>query len=276
MTHDCHQPTACGCRVVPEVTLGACSRDLTFPLFSISQVSHAPGAYYPRHAHERGYVAFVQQGCHQDEVAGKTDLAQSATVVVMPRGLAHSNRIGKRGARALLVSLEPALREIARVPNQWRSLRSGPATRVFLRLCQTLQLPWESERDTIEELVLELLHAVAGTPATPLRGAPRCVRLARAQLRENACGRFRLADVAREAQVDAAYLARAFRRAEGCTMGEYVRRLRACKAAALIAAHRMPLAEVAFTAGFADQSHLSRIFKTEFGVTPLSYQRLVG
>jgi len=96
------------------------------------------------------------------------------------------------------------------------------------------------------------------------------------QLQQNACGPLRLCDVAREAQVGAAYLARAFRRAEGCTMGEYRRRLRARKAAVLIAAHGMPLAEVAFTAGFADQSHLSRVFKSEFGMTPLSYQRLIG
>ena len=94
-------------------------------------------------------------------------------------------------------------------------------------------------------------------------------------MHENVAKTFLLGDLALATQVDAAYLSRAFRRAEGCTMGEYRRRLRARKAARLLGKGRMPLAEVAFEAGFADQSHLSRVFKTEFGVTPLRFQRLM-
>jgi AraC-like DNA-binding protein len=36
----------------------------------------------------------------------------------------------------------------------------------------------------------------------------------------------------------------------------------------------MPLAEVALTAGFADQPHLTRMFRSAFGVTPGRYARL--
>jgi AraC-like DNA-binding protein len=37
---------------------------------------------------------------------------------------------------------------------------------------------------------------------------------------------------------------------------------------------RMPLAELALTAGFADQAHFTRMFRAAFGVTPGCYARL--
>lgn len=263
------------CQVVAEASLGTSSHRLTFAHFSIAQVCHEAGARYGRHAHERAYLALVQQGSHVDEVGRESELAQSATVVVMPSGVAHVNRIGAKGARMLLVTLEPTLGEFARLPTRWRVLHGGPVARVFLRLRQALALPVESERTTIEELLLEIIDVVAGTPESVSQRAPRCVRAARSMLNDNASEPFLLSDVARASQVDGAYLARAFRRAEGCTMGEYRRRLRARKAASLLGNGRMPLAEVACVAGFADQSHLSRVFKAEYGVTPLRFQRLM-
>jgi AraC family transcriptional regulator len=268
--HDCG-----ACHFVAEASLGRSSDSVTFPHFSIAQVSHEAGARYERHAHERAYLAFVQQGSHQDEVGRDRDVAQSATVVVMPSGVAHANRIGGEGVRMLLVTLEPTLREFARLPTRWRLWHGGPVARVFLRLRQTLALPADRERATIEELLLELVDVVAGAPERIRDGVPNCVRTARTMLNDGAFEPFLLRDVARATRVDVAYLSRAFRRAEGCTMGEYRRRLRTRKAASLLGKGRMPLAEVAFTAGFADQSHLSRVFKAEFGVTPLLYQRLM-
>lgn len=264
-----------GCEIVADASLGTFRRSVSFPHFSIAQVCHRAGAQYARHAHERAYLAFVQQGAHQDEVGRQSGFAQSATVVVMPSGVPHANRIGGEGNRMLLVTLEPTLRELARLPTHWRLLHGGPVARVFLRLCETLALPAETENATMEELLLELVDSVAELPERVSSRVPGCVRSAQMMLNDGAAEPFLLSDLARATQVDVAYLSRAFRRAEGCTMGEYRRRLRARKAASLLGKGRMPLAEVAFAAGFADQSHLSRVFKAEFGVTPLRYQRLM-
>jgi AraC-like DNA-binding protein len=38
----------------------------------------------------------------------------------------------------------------------------------------------------------------------------------------------------------------------------------------------MPLAELALASGFADQPHLTRMFRSAFGVTPGRYARLHG
>ena len=55
--------------------------------------------------------------------------------------------------------------------------------------------------------------------------------------------------------------------------GEYVRRQRIALACRSLAESDMPLADVAIEAGFADQSHFTRTFKRQLGVTPAAYRR---
>lgn len=57
-------------------------------------------------------------------------------------------------------------------------------------------------------------------------------------------------------------------------MGSYVRGLRLEWAARELVQSEAPLARVASGAGFADQSHFTRFFKRQFGITPNAYRRL--
>jgi transcriptional regulator GlxA family with amidase domain len=60
----------------------------------------------------------------------------------------------------------------------------------------------------------------------------------------------------------------------GCTVGEYVRRLRFEFACQQILTTRRQLCDVALDAGFADQSHFNRMFRSQMGVTPFVYRNL--
>jgi AraC family transcriptional regulator len=55
------------------------------------------------------------------------------------------------------------------------------------------------------------------------------------------------------------HLSRVFREKVGCRIGEYLRRLRVEEARREISETERPLAEIAYGAGFADQSHLTNI-----------------
>jgi AraC family transcriptional regulator len=72
------------------------------------------------------------------------------------------------------------------------------------------------------------------------------------------------------------HLARSFRHHYGCTIGEYIRELRVDFVCRRMRLSNAPLAEIALAAGFADQSHLTRLFKDRMGLTPSEYRRLVG
>lgn len=64
------------------------------------------------------------------------------------------------------------------------------------------------------------------------------------------------------------HIARAFRRHFGCSVGEYVSSLRVNRARELLLRTRLPLARIAYRAGFADQSHMTRQMKQRLGTTP--------
>ncbi|WP_192256426.1 AraC family transcriptional regulator [Mesorhizobium silamurunense] len=78
---------------------------------------------------------------------------------------------------------------------------------------------------------------------------------------------FDLARLAAAAGVTRFQVIRDFHRAAGMTPGQYLRDRRIRAASTLIKTD-MPLAEIAAATGFADQSHLTRVFKTIKGLSP--------
>ncbi|MDX8495009.1 AraC family transcriptional regulator [Mesorhizobium sp. VK22B] len=78
---------------------------------------------------------------------------------------------------------------------------------------------------------------------------------------------FDLAHLAAVARVTRFQVIRDFHRAAGMTPGQYLRDHRIRAASALMKTE-MPLAEIAVATGFADQSHLTRVFKTIKGLSP--------
>jgi AraC-like DNA-binding protein len=66
------------------------------------------------------------------------------------------------------------------------------------------------------------------------------------------------------------YLVRAFHKDVGVPPHQYQKNVRVLKARKLLASGA-PISEVAYLAGFCDQSHLNRCFKTTLGVTPGKY-----
>ena len=248
------------------VTLGSPVRVVGAESFSVAEVSYDPGAHYAPHVHDRPYVALGLSGRYREEVDGHIDVAESATVVLLPAGLAHSDAIADRGARAMVITFLDH-----QIPD-WRVLQGGPAAKILIRLYRAFRLSGVAEIDTMHELLLEFFDEFVTQRAAP--NAAPAARMAMQILRNRAGEQIRITDIAQRVGVDCAYLARAFRRAHGETMGETLRRVRAKRAASLLASTPMPLAEVAWTAGFADQSHFCRVFLSQSGMTPLAYRRL--
>ena len=82
-----------------------------------------------------------------------------------------------------------------------------------------------------------------------------------------------LQSLADEVGIHPSHLARAFRARHGCTMGEFVRRIRIQHARARLRQRGTDLAALAVELGFADQSHFGRVFKRCTGLTPAAYRR---
>jgi AraC-like DNA-binding protein len=87
---------------------------------------------------------------------------------------------------------------------------------------------------------------------------------------------FSLGTMAEMAGVSRFHLVRAFSRATGTTPHAYILQRRVRLARRLLAAGRDPI-EASVDAGFADQSHMTRAFVRQLGISPARYrQAIVG
>lgn len=131
--------------------------------------------------------------------------------------------------------------------------------------------PFGIAQEAAHELLARASHVELADPTAI--ATPWLARI-RDQLAAAAVGRPPLAGLARSAEVHPVYLMRAFKRAYGCSIGEFVRELRIARAANHLAHSADSVCATAAQFGFADQSHFCRAFRTETGVAPSNYRML--
>ena len=126
----------------------------------------------------------------------------------------------------------------------------------------------------MEGLVLEMLaEASRGKTQWKDRSLPLWLRKARELLKVRFAEKFTIAEIASEVGIHEVHLATTFRKHFGCTIGEFARQLRIEQARTELAKRDLSLAAIALAAGFADQSHFSKVFKAHTGITPNQYRK---
>ena len=241
----------------------------------VSEHAYAPDLVVPRHAHERAYVCLVVAGGYRERTGRHSRDCAPASLLVHPAGEEHEERFAPSGARIFHVELPPRIVDSAgAIGVALRDVHAGEgaATAVARRIRSELWA-WDATSPlAVEGLALQLL-AELGRPSPRRRASapawlPRVLELLAARFRD----RLALDDIAREAGVHPAHLARAFRQHRRETLGEHVRRLRIEHACRELAAAERPIAAIALDAGFADQAHFCRVFKRLVGSSPSDYR----
>ena len=78
------------------------------------------------------------------------------------------------------------------------------------------------------------------------------------------------------ARLSLRHFSRAFARSQGAPPHAYIVVRRVAHAKRLIRSTAMPLSEIALACGACDQAHLSRLFRTACGLSPLQWRRAYG
>jgi AraC family transcriptional regulator len=125
----------------------------------------------------------------------------------------------------------------------------------------------------IEGLTLGMMAEVSRRHVKTSDGtSPRWLEQARDFLHAHFSEELTLEGIAGAVGTHPVHLARVFRQYYGCTVGEYMRRLRVEFACREMSLTNRPLLQGALEAGFYDQSHFSRTFKKIVGLTPTAYR----
>jgi len=266
-----------GQRIVP-VTMGS-------PRFRITEIEglrvtaaeFAPHDVLPAHVHDRTVVAVMLEGSFDLEIRSDCKACTPGTVFVEPGGERHANRLGRWGARVLVIEPAPLYQRDDLAP--CRALLDSPAAfqhpaavAIAQRLHRELHARDGPSSVLLEELALRLIGTAAAQVAPPAaRPAPAWLLRARDLVHDSPLKLLRVRDVAAEVGVHPVYLTKVFRERFGTSLGTYQRRRRLEWAADRLAGGA-PVAETALQAGFADQAHFTRAFKRFSGRTPARFR----
>jgi AraC family transcriptional regulator len=197
-------------------------------------------------------------------------------VFTEPLGEPHANYMGSGGAHVIVLQPDPARPEL---PSRVRAVfertshqHHAGLTERAARLTQELDAPDDLAPLAAEAIALELLVMMARIESATLKSPPSWLLRAQELLHERFAGPLRISEVAQAVEIHPAHLARTFRAHFSVSIGSYVRRLRLEWAAVELGRADSSLAAIALDAGFADQSHFTRAFKRQLGITPSAFR----
>lgn len=237
--------------------------------------------WFPRHAHDQFGLGLLHAGAQRSwSGVGPVEAVAGDVITVNPGEMHDGGPLQGQVRCWRMLYFEPmlvneALRDDMRgsVELVRPVLRDAPLASRFARLFAGLTGPDTDGIAVDENLVLTLAHLVARHGSRPLATGrpPPPVALALRRIDDAPERPVTLAELAGLAGVSRFQLLRGFARAVGITPHAYLLQQRVRLARRLLAAGRRP-AEAAVEAGFADQSHLTRAFGRQFGLTPARYR----
>ena len=211
-----------------------------------------------------GYVQTMRQSCF--EVA-------AGEAVTLPAGELHSEVV-TGGSRALLVEWDDPPGEMipARIAHRLVRARTGCVSATLRVVLSEMRRRDDASEAVIANALTVLLDELSGCPADVGHRPAPWLNAMRLRLDEEFRDKLELDRLAAEAGVSRGHLTRAFRRAFGRSIGDYIRWLRSRHAARCLRRSDEGLARIALDSGFCDQSHLNRVFKEHYGTTPRRYR----
>lgn len=243
-----------------------------------------PAFAFGPHMHDAYVFWFNGQGGERVSLGGASDILQPDSFGVVAPGEVHANQAVTefRTLESLYVD-QQVIDEIAAQCGQRGSVfrsrlqRDKQARDILASLHRTLM--WAKDGFLIKEtfvraFTLLLERHGEGHSRSDLSRDPEKVRLARMILDNRFSEPLELDELATLCGCSTCHLIRLFRRETGMTPHAYLMERRLAHAKGLLAGVS-GISDIAMDAGFTDQSHLTRRFRTRFGLTPGQYRRQI-
>jgi AraC family L-rhamnose operon transcriptional activator RhaR len=214
-----------------------------------------PGAWHGF----RDCAGLTVANCCLSAQALRTDLAALHDIPLLRRTLwTDPMAAGTHGIAATTVdhtAAEEAIAEIGRLEHDLATARPG---RLLGRLVTVLGLLADG-RDPEPAPAESTIHPAVAATVARIEATP--------------AQQWRLDDLARAVNLDPAYLGRLFAQHIGLTPMNFLARVRAERAATLLANSTLSAAQVGAAVGWDDPTYFARRFRTLVGLTPSEYRR---
>jgi AraC-like DNA-binding protein len=238
---------------------------------------------FPRHTHEQFGIGVISRGAQRSlSGRGMVEAGPGDTITVNPGEVHDGAPIGNAGRSWRMLYFDPTViaeassdiseGKIAAFEFSLPVIRNAGVARRFKKLFATLTTDNVADAAGRDEALLMLLADVIGEQGDADSGeaVPWAISLARSLIDDDPTASISLCDLARESGLSRFQVLRGFARATGLTPHAYLVQRRIDNARRLIA-RGTSLAEAAIASGFADQSHMTRVFVRKYGFSPGVY-----
>ena len=253
---------------------GALRRELFHRGINLSEYDYLePGT--PLHYHENPYFMYVIDGQMMDVSKYGSGLLPPGSLMFLNWEETHRTEKHSRRGRGFHLQVDRAwLAEVDVAAELWEGNRRlhHPDLHLLLgKIYLEFRRADAFSALSIELLVLQLCSLL--TEMTVPAGNPppwidKLVELFHARGES-----LTLADLSRELGVHPVHISRTVPLFLGNTVGEYLRKQRVSRALSALLQREESLTQVAYDAGFADQSHFTRVFRTYYGTTPARFRK---
>jgi AraC family transcriptional regulator len=239
---------------------------------------HPPDEAIPAHRHLDDYQwCLTLEGGFEEFSGARAQVCGAGSLLIRPPDCVHSDRFSSM--RGLCLNLFPrkswlGAQAFSALSDTYTHHRSRRLLALGRELAAALQAPDAGLSLTVEALVAELLASAVRLRLLTDDGCSPWLAAAVDQIEADPGGDLQLGALAKTAGVSTGHLARAFRARFGCSAGAFARQRRLARAAALIRAGELALADIALAVGFYDQAHFTRAFKSQHGVTPAAFRKI--
>ncbi|MFT3666119.1 AraC family ligand binding domain-containing protein [Piscinibacter sp.] len=244
-----------------------------------ADTAHAFG----RHMHDQYGLGLILRGAQKSSSGRGIVEAKAGDIITVNPGEVHDGTpLGKNGRAWRMLYFDPAT-----LADTMADLTDGatgnaeltrpamrdPASAIrFASLFRAVTDPQggHSEIEVRENLLLLLARLIDAGHQKQMRTAPQGIEPARARIDDAPSEPISLHELAKIGGISQFQLVRGFSKATGLTPHAYLVQRRLQRARRLVAAG-VALADAARAAGFADQSHMTRLFVRTYGLSPGLY-----
>lgn len=235
----------------------------TVPGWRLRTFDLSAGYRIPPHEHALDGWVVVLKGSLAVETRGTSLEIEGGHAFRLPGGLAHEEHPVPHAVCLLATSARGSdLVGTSMVP--WELSRLDRCT--FRMACEAMETGPPVARSFATRALSLLLDDLGGR--TGVESARAIAISAWMRLERDFDSPLRIADVAEELNVGPDHAGRLFRAVFGTSMSSYRRRRRLEHAVSRLRSESTSIAQIAMATGFADQSHLTRQLRREFGITP--------